>query len=318
MPAFFEQDLAFVWDGLDLAGTLHLPSPEGKYPVVLMMQGSGPADRDSDGYFQPIREAFLTRGLATFAFDKPGCGDSTGNWRDHGLEGRVDQALAALEMLRGHPAIDAERIGVWGQSQGGWLVQMLAGRVPDLSFAIANSGPSLNVLQQDLYGCEHTMRSQGHPESEIELALTFIGELHEAAQNGADYAKVDAQILQRARGEPWYGYKTIDDAEDWGFGLRLIEERYEPRDALALVRCPFLAVYGGLDVLVPAWRSAEETGRALQHAAAANTAVVVFPEGDHRIRDAVTEDFVAGYLDLLGDWAARRVGGPGHSDRGSV
>jgi len=211
--------------------------------------------------------------------------------------------------LRNHPAIDAERVGIWGQSQGGWLVQMLASRLPELSFAVANSGPSIGVREQDVYGCEHAMRSQGHDEFQIELALAFMHELQEVAQRGTDYATVESEFLQQARGEPWYGYVPVDGADDWDFARRLLAEGYEPRDAMSRIRCPFLAIYGGLDVLLPAWRGAEETGRALGRAGNTDAAVVVFPEGDHRIRDASTGDFVVGYLDLLGDWTARRVSG---------
>ena len=60
-----------------------------------MMQGSGPADRDGNGYFPHIRDTFLSRGLATFAFDKPGIGASMGDWRDYALRGRAKQAVAA-------------------------------------------------------------------------------------------------------------------------------------------------------------------------------------------------------------------------------
>ena len=145
MPESTHEDLEFAWNGLTLAGTLHLPSSAEPHLAVLMMQGSGPSDRDCGGYFTPIRQAFLNRQIATFAFDKPGCGSSTGNWREHALEGRADQARAALELLRRHSALDADSVGIWGQSQGGWLVQLLASELPDLSFAIANSGPSISV-----------------------------------------------------------------------------------------------------------------------------------------------------------------------------
>lgn len=303
-----EENLAFVGTGSSLAGVLHLPSGERPHPAVLMLQGSGAADRDCGGYFVRIRQAFLARQIATFAFDKPGCGVSAGDWRNYGLEGRADQATAALEALREHPAVDAERVGIWGQSQGGWLVQLLASRLPDLPFAIANSGPSINVQEQNLYACEHTMRSQGHLESTIEHSLAFIREVHEAAGGGTDYATVDARILRQARSKPWYGsYFTIDDAEDWHHFRLLVEERYEPTDALSQIRCPYLAVYGGLDLLVPAWRSAEESGRVLQLAETTDAAIVVFPDGDHRIQDPKTGEFVAGYLDQLGDWTARRA-----------
>ncbi len=306
MPESTRRDLTFEWEGLTLAGSVHLPDSPGPRPAVLMMQGSGPADRDCDGYFPPIRNEFLSREIATFAFDKPGCGASTGDWRDYALEARADQALAALKALGSHPGIDEVRLGVWGQSQGGWLAQIVADRLPDLAFAIANSGPSINVVEQDMYGCEHSMRAAGHPENDIAQALDFIDKLHEAAAAGADFATVNAEFLTAARGQPWYGYVEVDDDADWRFGRLLVEECYEPREALARVRCPFLAIYGGRDALVPAWQSAEETGRALQAAGNPDATVVVFAGADHRIRDD-TGDFMTGYLDLLGDWAARRA-----------
>src|SRR4051812_31423527 len=96
------------------------PAPAPPFhPAVLMLQGSGPADRDSGGYFPPIRDAFLARGIAVFSFDKPGIGSSTGDWRHYALMDRADQALAALALLREHHVIDGARVGVWGQSQGG-------------------------------------------------------------------------------------------------------------------------------------------------------------------------------------------------------
>lgn len=300
------RDAAFDWNGLTLAGTLHLPACDGPHPAVLMMQGSGPADRDSAGYFAPIRQAFLSRGIAAYSFDKPGCLESTGDWRDYALEDRVSQALAALDSLSDDPAIDADSIGIWGQSQGGWLAQMIAGRDDKLSFAIANSGPTLNVPRQDLYGCEHTMRAQAHAEIEIDEALAFVENLHAAAIAGADYATVEEELLRPARATSWYGYMTVDDAKDWSLLCGFIKERYEPTDALSRITCPFLAIYGGRDVLLPSWQSAEESGHALRRAGNADATVVVFPAGDHRICDA-TGEFVAGYLDLLAGWAAQRV-----------
>src|SRR5262245_3634931 len=64
------QEFSFVWRGLTLAGTLHLPAAPPPHPAVLMLQGSGPADRDAGDYFPPIRDAFLARGIAAYSFDK--------------------------------------------------------------------------------------------------------------------------------------------------------------------------------------------------------------------------------------------------------
>jgi pimeloyl-ACP methyl ester carboxylesterase len=311
MGTTIAHDVDFPWGDNRLAGTLYLPASPPPHPAVLMLQGSGPADRDSGGYFPPIRETFLSRGIATYSFDKPGIGGSSGDWRRYALAGRTDQALAAIALLRAHEAIDPQRIGVWGQSQGGWLVQMLAARLPDLAFAIANSGATIGVEEQDLYGCEHTMRAEGKSEEQIERALAFINAVHAAALRGDNYASVERQLLAPARGEPWYGYLSVDDEEDWGGISRFVTERYEPTEALARVHCPFLALFGALDVLVPAWKCAAIYSQSLRAAGNQDATIVVFPHGNHRILLAEAGEFVPGYLDLLGDWAARRIVGRG-------
>lgn len=274
-----------------------------------MLQGSGPADRDSDGYFPPIRDAFLSRGIATFSFDKPGCGSSSGDWRDYALADRTDQAIAALTVLRDHGAVDTSRVGIWGQSQGGWLVQMLAAKLPDLAFAIANSGAAIGVESQDLANCEHTMRAAGKSEHEIVAALQFIRALHAAARRSDDYPTVEHQLLHSARSQSWYGFGlTIDGPADWNLTCRLVQEGYDPVPTIAQIRCPFLAICGEQDTLVPAWESAMIYGRELRNAGNADAAIVVFPGGNHRIKVEATGEFVTGYLGLLADWAARHVG----------
>ncbi|HET9017688.1 MAG TPA: alpha/beta fold hydrolase [Thermomicrobiaceae bacterium] len=306
------QDLSFDWRDIRLAGTLHLPASPPPHPGVLMLQGSGPADRESGGYFPPIRDAFLDRGIAAFSFDKPGIGGSSGDWRDYDLADRTDQAVAAIALLRRHPDVDAERVGVWGQSQGGWLVQMLAAHVPDLAFAIANSGAAIGVEAQDLANCEHSMRAARSSEDDIESALAFIRAVHSAARRGDAFDVVELQVLRPMRSRPWHGlglvpYEDLVDTADWSLACRFVREQYDPAETLELVRCPFLAIFGALDTLVPAWESAMIYDRALRTAGNRDATIVVFPLGNHRILMEGTGEFAGGYLDLLADWAARRV-----------
>lgn len=306
------EELSFEWSGLTLAGTLHTPASapgtqagDGPFPTVLLMQGSGPADRDSGGYFPPIRDNFNRRGIATFSFDKPGCGRSTGQWMHYALYGRADQADAALDVLGNHPSVDAEALGIFGHSQGGWLTQILAARRDDLAFAVSSSGPSITVNEQNLFGCEHTMRAAGHDQTEIDEALRFIVQVTAAATEEQDFATVTNRLIAPAQQRPWYGYLAMDDAAEWEFAKLLASEDHHPCTELAKVSCPYLAVFGGLDVLVPAWSGAHESGEALRDAPSDDTTVVVFPGGDHRMQD--DGFFVPGYLDLLGDWTVARA-----------
>ncbi|MGD2102536.1 MAG: alpha/beta hydrolase, partial [Acidimicrobiia bacterium] len=278
-------DVRFAWQGLGLAGTLHLPDGPGPHPAIVMLQGSGPSDRDAEGYFLPIRDAFLEAGVAAYSFDKPGCGESTGRWQDYALEGRADQASAARELILARPEVTPGLVGFWGQSQGGWLVQMLAARHQELPFAISNSGPSIGVEAQDLYAIEHTMRSDGCAETEIEDALDFVRAGHTAAAAGLDYRTVLSELIEPASGESWSRYVPIEDEADWQLVSRFVNEAYDPLEVIPRIGCPFLAVYGARDVLVPAWESARQVGDALRQAPTVDSTVVVFPRGDHRIED---------------------------------
>ena len=300
------QTIVIDWRGLRLVGTLRLPNPDKAYPVVVMMQGSGPTDRTNDGYFLPIQEALLGRGIGTFGFDKPGCGESTGDWRDHGLVDRADQVEEALRTVRRHSMVLGDYVGLFGHSQGGWLAQMLAGRRSDLAFAVASAGPSITVAEQILYDCEHSMRANGCSESDIAEAVAFTGEVQEAAMEGLDFDAVYSRLFANVRSKPWYEYTTAETEGEWRHICTLLSEDYEPVETMRRIRCPFLAVYGGLDTLVPAWRSAHETGRELQRAGNSDAAVVVFPDGNHRIEQE-PGTFVKGYLDLLSGWIARTV-----------
>jgi uncharacterized protein len=300
-------EIDFQSHGVTLAGTLHLPALPPPHPAVVMLQGSGPADRDSDGYFPPIRDAFLQRGIAVYSFDKPGIGGSTGDWRHFALSGRTDQALAAVVRLKQHAAIDPRRVGMWGHSQGGWIVQRAAAQASDLAFAIANSGPGISPAAQDLYGVEHTMRADGKPPDDIERAITFVRALQEAAARGDDYASVSRALLQPALNQPWSGYHTLGAPEDWEFMCRFTAEPYEPADALARVRCAFLAIFGELDPLLPADKSAVICREALRKAGNRDATIVLFPQGNHRIMVGQGGEFAPGYLDLLAGWVATRT-----------
>ena len=187
-------------------------------------------------------------------------------------------------------------------------MQKLAGRRTTLAFAIANSAPTISVDQQILYDCEQTIRDQGHNQGEIQEALTLTRSLLDAASNGADFESIHDQLLQPASLKSWHSsYPTIDDSGDWTHFRLLVAEPHEPLVDMKRVSCPFLAVYGGLDTLLPPWQGVEESSGALEESASRDVTVVVFPRGDHRIQDPDTKEFVDGYLSLLGAWTQNRV-----------
>jgi pimeloyl-ACP methyl ester carboxylesterase len=111
--------------------------------LLVMCPGSGAADRHNGSYFVPIREHLLARGCAICSFDKRGVGTSSGHWQDADIVEQADDVLAVVAAASTElPATTP--IGLFGHSQGGWVVVEAASRVTSFNFIITNSGPGVS------------------------------------------------------------------------------------------------------------------------------------------------------------------------------
>ncbi|MGC4189914.1 MAG: alpha/beta fold hydrolase [Thermomicrobiales bacterium] len=290
-----------------LAGTIHLPageSPAAGWPALVMIPGSGDSDRDASGWFIPIREAFLTNGIAVLSWDKPGCGESTGHWTTQTFSQRADEALAGLAWLRAHPAIDANRTGLWGHSQGGWIGPIVAAHDPDLRALIVNSGPAVDVHAQDLYGVEHTMQDDGASESAIAQALAAAKRLHEAASVGLSFSQLERMLPEvHAKDGPLAYFGDLNPVI-WRFFCLNANPLHEPMDVLPLIPCPTLAVFGAADPLVPVEQSATLFRQAFDRPDAPPLTIRIYPGAGHRLETNGPGTYANGYLDGLGKWMA--------------
>ncbi|MBR1091651.1 alpha/beta fold hydrolase [Bradyrhizobium manausense] len=117
-----------------LSGTLLKPDKSERPPVVLLIGGSGPTDRNGNqgptgpAELRQLAEQLADRGIASLRYDKRGAGRSAApglQEKDLALKSFVDDAIAWLGWLRQRsdlgPAI------MIGHSEGG-LIAMLAAR----------------------------------------------------------------------------------------------------------------------------------------------------------------------------------------------
>ena len=135
------------------AATLTLPPGPGPFPAVVMVHGSGPQTRDE---FDVFTAFFALHGVAVLADDKRGAGESAGQYPgDLATQGTIDllarDAQAEVRFLARQPQIDASRIGLFGDSQAGWIVPLAASREPAVHWAILNSGPATTVGESDFW-----------------------------------------------------------------------------------------------------------------------------------------------------------------------
>jgi pimeloyl-ACP methyl ester carboxylesterase len=133
-----------------LAGTLELPA-RCPCPVVLIIAGSGPTDRDGNSPLLPgannslkyLAEGLAAKGIASVRYDKRGIGASNaamhGGESDLRFDDYVNDAVGWLAKLRADPRFTT--VSVVGHSEGS-LIGMIAAREAkaDAFVSIAGAG----------------------------------------------------------------------------------------------------------------------------------------------------------------------------------
>lgn len=292
-------EVQFLHEQTSLAGTIYRPASPGLYPALVMIQGSGATDRDNFGYFPAIRDYFVQHGIVVLCYDKPGVGGSTGDWTNQDLQDRAGEALAARAFLQTQPLVDSRRVGLWGNSQGGWVVPLAASLDPDVAFIIMVSGPAVSPAEQGLYGIEHFSRARGFPEQEVRKAVTLHDAINEAARQHLPYAHISA-LLTRDANQAWETFYGAWDEPMWSF-FQLIMD-YDPLPALERVRCPILALFGERDMVVPVQQSVSLMQQTFVRRGQQQATIHVFPDADHGIRLDGGERLAPGFCETMLQW----------------
>ncbi len=157
---------------ITLAAQLELPSGPGPHPILVVVHGSGKVER---GQFTCEASPWLERGVGLLCFDKRGVGQSTGSYSNVGAGSSVKvfpvlagDVVAVVEYVAGRSEIDADRIGLIGGSQAGWLMPLAASLSDEIDFIISLSGATSSVGISDRFDA---IAERGLSEEEIEADL---------------------------------------------------------------------------------------------------------------------------------------------------
>jgi pimeloyl-ACP methyl ester carboxylesterase len=284
-----------------LAGTIWLPREREPAATVYMHPGSGPSDRDNDVYFPPVREHLLSSGFAVSSFDKRGVGGSTGCWQDAGIVEQAEDALACVSALISE---DLGPVGLYGHSQGGWVVVEAAGRGAPVAFVVTNAGPGVSPARQERFSARQLLVGKGATPEEVDVWLERFDEVVELMRAGATLTDVPGWEEGVGIRAPIDLEVPIfpDDAELWAFAALIFD--YDPRAALERIRVPVLALFGEADAIVPVEESVAVYREALPPAL---LAVAVFPGASHRVLLGDPPRLADGYLETLSAFVAGAV-----------
>lgn len=125
MGLYKQETVAFANGDVHLTGRLTLPLSPVPCPALVFVHGSGPGLRDT---YLVEADLLARHGIASLGFDKRGCGESTGDWHPVDFDVLADDVLAAVQCLRRDPRIRADKVGLFGISQAGWIIPLAASR----------------------------------------------------------------------------------------------------------------------------------------------------------------------------------------------
>ncbi len=194
--AFEEREVTVGGGEWELPGTLSLPRGTGPFRAVVLVHGSGPNDRDeSVGANRPFKDlagGLASRGIAVLRYEK--------RTKVHGAKlaklpeatldhETVDDALAAIELLRGMKEIDPAHVVVVGHSLGGFAAPRIAARGKQVA-AIAilagstRSVPEMMIEQMKYIATVDERQAAAMPAAieEVEAAAARIRELQKGAK----------------------------------------------------------------------------------------------------------------------------------------
>lgn len=283
--------------GVRLAGTLTIPEGASRPPVVVLVTGSGPQDRDECvagvRAFRELADHLARNGIATLRYDDRGTAHSTGDFAAATPPDLVADAAAAVQFLRAREDIDPRRIGVLGHSEGGLIAAMIAARDPQIAFAVLWATPGLRLPEVGIAQTADMMRAEGAPADVVERlrkAERIVMTAFAAATSADDFGARIREGVQRGLSaedrrelgdlDAWIAGKV---RENWTAWMRWYLS-YDPQRTLASVKCPVLAVNGSLDMQVEARTNLAAIQSALAGARHPDFQIVELPKLDHLLQ----------------------------------
>jgi len=285
------EEITFKSSSFTMVGDLRTPAGKGPFPLVLFVHGSGPADRYGTGEYLPIMARMLQAGYATFAWDKPGTGESTGNLDDrHVLAQRTQILLEAIKVMKSRPDIDPKRIGLWGISQAGYVMPRVLAQSKDVAFMICVSCAGMTGYDQMSFLITAMALCRKMPEEKADQKAALLAELDRARtyETYAEYLHY-REVLKALAGLVPVPLETraIVPEKTWQKNDPTTEGLWNPVKVIEQVKIPILAIYGEMDRQIDPLQGAYAYRKALGQAGNPHSRVEVFPNANHGI--AVSE-----------------------------
>ena len=290
-----DEPISIPGNGFLLAGTLSRPAQttEPKLPAVILVGGSGPADRDGLVYGIPVlgqlAGALADAGSMVVRYDKRGIGQSGGRAESASLNDYAEDVRAAIKMLENRKDVDLKRIAVVGHSEGGLVALIAASKEKKIAAVGLIATPGITGADIVLAQQQRLLNRMSISAEEKQAKVDAQKKIHEAVISGKGLELLPPDVR-----------RSVDNAE---FQSLLVSD---PTKLVAAVRQPLLIVQGELDTQVEPMNAdrLESIARARKNAPPPD--VVKVPGVNHLLVPATTGE-VDEYGSLKDKQVSRQV-----------
>lgn len=315
-------------DDVTLAGTLTIPQGAGKFPVVILITGSGPQNRDEEIFghkpFLVIADHLTRLGIGVLRFDDRGVNESTGNFTEATTADFATDVESAMAYLKTRDDIDKSQIGLIGHSEGGIIAPIVAVNTKDVAFMVLLAGTGVSGYETSKIQAT-TLR--GFPVPNEEVYNKFITDALDIASADKDVALVREELTAFYDESPFFNAMAGTGEQRDQVLKGLVETRttkwiryfynYNPAKVLEKVKCPVLSLNGTKDLQVVAEPNQAGIKTALTKGKNKDFEVIAIEGFNHFFQEAETgamseyadieETFSPKALKIVSDWILKRV-----------
>ena len=301
---YYSEDVTFEnrKAGITLAGTLTLPKKEGVFPVVVLISGSGPHNRNEEllGHkpFLVLSDYLTRKGFAVLRYDDRGTASSGGDFKTATTPDFATDAEAAVAYLKRRKEIDKKKIGLIGHSEGGIIAPIVASHSKDIAFIVLLAGPGVRGDRLLLMQQAAIARASGVSDADIQKSQTMnkgafdivtasVNPQQLKADMTAYVTKISANDPDKPSGMSNNDYVSLQVDRILNPWMTYFLA-YNPAPELEKVTCPVLALNGDKDVQVPSKENLAAIKKSYSKSGNKNVTVTELPNLNHLFQECTT------------------------------
>lgn len=289
---------------ITLAGTLTLPKTDKPYPIVVLISGSGPQDRNSELLnhkpFWIIADHLTRNGIGVLRVDDRGVGKSTGNRTIATSMDFASDVEAAVAFLKTKSGINSKKIGLIGHSEGGMIAPIVAAKDKSIAFIVLMAAPGVPCDQLLIEQAYLIAKSEGLNETELEQSKKLNQSIYSIVKSdkATDEAKKEIEKLLEKSLSDNPDTKYLSEAQKAQMISQQTEQitspwfryfmKFNPDNYLSKVKCPVLVLNGDKDLQVPAKMNTEGIQKSLTKAGNKKETTIIYPNKNHLFQDCTT------------------------------